>query len=245
MVNKIIIAFALILTSTTMAFSQDIYVGARIGALSTHWENTGSLPVLLSRSTRVMTYNLYARQEVSEGLYLGIDLGYIHAPAELHVYQPGRRNPKGNGPLLDLWSIGPSIRKDFSLPDGKIGFQTSLSVHLNYTGFEDYKYSGDEFRIVIRSGDKQPVTDIYVYGDSKVNRRFSVFIRPEVGLFYNLNERGRISVDAMWGINTGGPLVTRDFHEVIYEGQTYTDNYHEYNGQYLAFTIGYEYRIFK
>ena|GEM_PF-6176633 len=244
MLKNIFAAFALVMTSATMAFGQDIYVGARIGGFGSDWENTGSFPVLKSRSTVLWTFNLYARQEVMEDLYMGIDLGFSRSNAQLDLFQPERNVPKGSGPSLALWSIGPTVRKDFFLPEGKVGFHTSLSIPLNHTPFENYEYPEGYFRTVVNASG-EPTYDIFVYGESLVNRRFSVFIRPEVGLFYNLNERGRISVDAMWGINTGGPLVTRDFHEVIYEGQTYTDNYHEYNGQYLAFTIGYEYRIFK
>jgi hypothetical protein len=179
-----------------------------------------------------------------EGLYLGMDFSFNQSTAQLAVFKPGWSIPKSNGPPLGLWSIGPTIRKDFTLPNGKMGLHTSVSVPLNYTRFNNYEYIGDYFGGVINAAGEQ-VIDVYPYGDSKVNRRFSVFIRPEVGLFYKLNDRGRISVDAMWGINTGGPLLIRDFHEVIYEGETFENNVHKYNGSYFALTMGYEYRIFK
>ncbi|WP_158861231.1 hypothetical protein [Lunatibacter salilacus] len=225
--------------------SQDIYVGARVGGFITDWENSGSLAVLQSRSTRLWNYNLYARQEILEHLYIGMEAGFSRSTAELNVFQPERKIAKGNGPTLAFWSIVPTIRKDFPLSDSRFGFQASLSVPVNYTSFDNYEYAGDEFGGVIRVGDKLPITDIYIYGNESVSRRFSVFLRPEVGVFYKLNSRGRISVDIMWGINPSSPLVTRNFHEVVYEGETFDASLHKYHGQYLAYTIGYEYRIFK
>lgn len=228
-----------------MIYSQNINIGTRLGGFITGWENTGSFMTLQSRSTRMWSYNIYGRQEILDNLYLGMDLGYSRSTAELNVIEPERNIARGNGPTLGLWSIGPTIRKDFPLSNGKLGFHTSLSIPLNYTSFRNYEYSGSEFRTVVRVGDNQPITDIYVYGEDRVQRRFSVFVRPEVGVFYNVNARGRISFDLLWGINSGGPLVTRDFNEIIYEGETLNNNYHKFNGQYFAFTIGYEYKLFK
>jgi hypothetical protein len=112
------------------------------------------------------------------------------------------------------------------LSTSRFGIQASLSISLNYTIHDNYEYAGDEMKGIVRQGDNQPVTDINIYGNTNVNRRFSIFLRPEIGVFYRLNSRGRVSVDAMWGINPRGPLVTRDFHEIIYEGQSY-ENLHK------------------
>lgn len=121
------------------------------------------------------TFNLFRRQEIVDDFYIGIDIGYNRSTAELNILQPERMIAKGNGPTLALWSIGPTARKDFNYSNGKIGFQTSLSIPVSYTSFNRYEYSGDKFRSIIRVGDKQPVSDIFVYGEAHTNRKFNVF----------------------------------------------------------------------
>lgn len=240
----IVFVFFLLLTSATEALCQNIFFGARVGGFIADWENSGSLSTFQSRSSAMWTFNLFGRQEIVDDFYIGIDIGYNRSTAELNILQPERMVAKGNGPTLAFWSIGPTARKDFNFSNGKIGFQTSLSLPLSYIRFNRYNYSGDEFRSIIRVGDKQPVRDIFVYGEAHTNKKFNVFLRPEIGFFYRMNPRSRLSIDAMWGINTGEPLVTRNFHEITYEGQTFTQNRHTYDGQYLNFTIGYELKLF-
>jgi hypothetical protein len=226
-----------------MCQDKGIYIGARIGGAQYSWENTGTLTTLQSGSSGSWSFNGHARQELSNNWYLGLEAGFNRSTAELILYTPRLVYGEGTGHQMAILSLGPSLRKEFPLP-GKLGFQVSISTPLTYTIFPSYPYAGDTFRGIVRQGDKKPVTDIYVYGNVYTNRKFNVHIRPELGLFYSLGERGRLTLDALWGISPGGPLAIRDFHEIIYEGNSYQAK-NTLNSNFTAVLIGYEYRLLK
>ncbi|QDH79897.1 hypothetical protein FKX85_12990 [Echinicola soli] len=160
----------------------------------------------------------------------------------LWAYGTDHNHRFGASSSMPIWSIGPTVRKDFLLTD-KFGAQASFSIPLNYIDGESYDYSGNPFNTLLNADTGNAFVEIDVSGRHHIERQFSIFLRPEAGVFYKIGNKGRLTLDAMWGINTGKPLVTREFDEITYNDQTYHGNHHVYDGQYWAFTIGYEHKI--
>ncbi|AWW29806.1 hypothetical protein DN752_06550 [Echinicola strongylocentroti] len=227
------------------AFAQDISFGGRIGRFYSDWNNVSGPDFLRSESSSAESwaFEVYANRYMSKDFSCGLGLGFVSRNSML-CYEPESEGfGLGSGFSMPIWSISPMTAKEFGLSD-KLGVKLGVSLPINLIEASDHKYITNPFAMVFDGETGEPFVVMEVDGGTYVERKVSVFIRPELGLFYKLGSNGKLTLDAMYGFNPGDPLVVREFKEVKYDEQVYSGFRHEYKGDYWAVTIGYEYRLF-
>ncbi|KEO72033.1 hypothetical protein EL17_19145 [Anditalea andensis] len=141
-----------------------------------------------------------------------------------------------------FFQISPVVKKSFHLRHSKFGFQASLALPLAITHDESYKIDHDKF-LILKWDANTPIHNLLL-NDSyhQVQSRFNVFLRPEIGIFYKLDERQFITLDAQRGIKPGGDIIIRELNEIVFEGTSYQST-HRLSGNFTAVMLGYTYRL--
>ncbi|MCH7398797.1 hypothetical protein MM236_12405 [Belliella sp. DSM 107340] len=74
---------------------------------------------------------------------------------------------------------------------------------------------------------------LHEYSRSSNGRKHQLFIRPELGLFYDVSPKGRIVLKANYGFNLHGDVLTLDYKRIRYQGEFYQTK-HRYSGDFIS-----------
>ncbi|WP_100629188.1 hypothetical protein [Algoriphagus formosus] len=231
----LLFVFALLLFHTS--FCQEVIsVEARIGTGNTQFNYLGDFPELAVTSGS----NLFLNVGVfisGKGIFTyGMELEYYKFGVNF-TYLPLDPIRKTGGALNDFWALGPKIQKDFKLfPNA--GISLANAFHVSYNTQETYQFQGGELQIV-RSSNGDPRIPVKIYGNRDI-QEFSFFLKPELSLFYDLNENSRIMVSGKLGLDLREPSIVIDLDRIEFEGQTYQNKYF-YSGNYFSALLGYRY----
>ncbi|WP_157373372.1 hypothetical protein [Algoriphagus terrigena] len=139
------------------------------------------------------------------------------------------------GSRFDYFAFGPKVQKDiFILPKAGVSFSTVL--HLTYNSENDYEFMGGELQ-AIQLPNGQPRIPVKLYGQRSIEE-FTILIKPEVGVFYDLSSKSRITLSARWGLDLREPSIVIDLNRIEVDGATYQNKYF-YSGNYFSTLLGY------
>lgn len=184
------------------------------------------------------------KKELSGGFYLGISLDVLAANESIFLDKIG----KAGSHKYAIFSIGPKIQKDIFFVKEKFGLNTGISSMFSWIESNSFFYDNDDSFRIIRVEKKDefgnislvPLTDVVFSGERVVERKTSLFINPEIALFYNVSRGFRLSINHQWGLNTGKPIINRVLEPIIYDKISYTAS-DSFRGNFKNTTIGINY----
>jgi hypothetical protein len=154
-----------------------------------------------------------------------------------------------NNPLVQ---ITPSINRRISIVRSKFGLHIGLGLGLQHNFANGYTFENDEsFQIVrIPSTDPEgnpisvPTIDLTLTGFEAKGPAIALYLRPEIGVFYTVGDKGKLNLDFQYGVPLNGSIITRTYTELLFEGETYAAK-HVLPGNFYSIMIGYSFRISK
>jgi hypothetical protein len=232
---KLFLLGILWLASNELSFGQNNWaIETKIGSGKTDINTTGNYPdlSLLTNNEFFLSFGMMKKlkNNFSIGLesdFYRFDLGFTFLPLE---------SDKGGGIKTRFWSIGPKIQKDFYLLS-KLGLSIATGLHLTHTSADEYTFDGIWQTIRLPNGDQR--IPILLYGKQEVQPT-TFHIKPEIGLFYDLTNKSRITLTGEWGLDLREPSIVIDLDRIEFEGETYQNKYF-YSGNYFSALLGYRY----
>lgn len=171
---------------------------------------------------------------MDNGLSYGFEWEYYRFDLYL-TYTPLDPERNLGGSRFDYFAFGPKVQKDiFILPKAGVSFSTVL--HLTYNSENDYEFMGGELQ-AIQLPNGQPRIPVKLYGQRSIEE-FTILIKPEVGVFYDLSSKSRITLSARWGLDLREPSIVIDLNRIEVDGATYQNKYF-YSGNYFSTLLGY------
>lgn len=246
--RKLILIGTVFCIFSSFSFGQNI--GIRIG-LPQHADFTnqsGSLR-LTNQVTNKWAISLNYHKELKNNFFIGMDFSILQARYNTYFPTIMSEGRSSGGPQLTSLQFGPVLRKEFYLTEN-FGIQASLGILGNYLAASEAIYTNDRSLQILHVSDldengnpiKRPKYDIEFTGRDQINQRLNLLIRPELGLFVKTGSRSRVSLDAMYGINTLTPVLVRDLSEIKFEGQSFNSS-NEWSGNHWVVLLGFQYML--
>ncbi len=242
----LILGFVFLVIGDAFCQEQTI-VGVRYGGVSFQdWQFSKGDIELNGGTEGRFIIGAFAKKEISQGLFLGLDLSFLAANEHVSFRFSGAAGKN----KYFVTSLGPTISKQLFFIKEKFGFNLGMGLAINFLNSQSFIFEEDDsFRIIrvdvkdeFGNSHRVPLNDIVFSGERTVDRKVSFFIRPEINLFYNLSERLRFSITHMRGYNPGKPLISRNLDPIVYEGKSYKASDY-FVGNYRSTNISLEYRI--
>lgn len=164
-----------------------------------------------------------------EGEYYRFDTFFSYIPLD-----NGRNN---GGVKHNFWAFGPKLQKDFLL-SSNFGLSMATAFHLTLNTEDDYQFQGGELQTV-RQPSGEPRVPVRLYGERTVES-VNYLVKPEIGLFYDLNDKSRITLSGKYGLSLKDPSITIDLDQIEFEGDTFHNTYTN-NGNFVSVLLGYRY----
>lgn len=211
-------------------------VETKFGTGNTKIDYQGNYNDLVASTTDHVFFSLGVVKSLEKGFSYGFEWEYYRFDLLLN-YTPLDPLRNLGGPRFDYFAFGPKVQKDlFIFP--KAGVSLSTGLHLTYNSAGDYEYTGGELQ-AIRLPNGQPRIPVELYGQRSVEE-FSFLLKPEVGVFYDLSDKSRLTLSARWGIDFRKPSIVIDLNRIEFENQTYQNKYF-FSGNYFSTLLGYRY----
>lgn len=227
---------------------QSLSLGFKYGAPTFQdWEfDKGTLKLRGATDARFYMAG-FIDKEVGKGFSFGLGLDVLAANESVFLDKIG----KAGSHKFAMFSISPKVMKEYFIFSEKFGISFGISFPVLLLDSDSFNYENDDSFRVIRVEQKDefgnitmvPETDVVFSGERVVERKTSLFIRPEIGLFYNISEKLRITLSHIRGYNTGKPLISRNLDSIIYNGESFRSS-DSFVGNYRSTNIGMSYRIF-
>lgn len=234
---RIIVSSFLVLFLIDISFAQNrLAIESKFGTGNTKLDYLGNFPDLVASTSDHVFFNLGVVKSLEKGLSYGFELEYYRFDLYL-TYTPLDPLRNMGGPRFDYFSFGPKVQKDFFILP-KAGISLSTAVHLTYNSQNEYEYTGGELQAVLLPNG-QPRIPVKLYGQRSVEE-ISILFKPEVGVFYDLSNKSRITLSARWGLDLREPSVVLDLNRIEFDGDTYQNKYY-FSGNYFSTLLGYRY----
>ncbi|MEB2782269.1 hypothetical protein U3A58_17895 [Algoriphagus sp. C2-6-M1] len=209
---------------------------AKIGTGSTQIDYVGDSPELVVSTSDHVFFGLGLVKTFENGWSYGLESEYYRLDL-FFSYTPLDEIKNKGGMRSDYWAFGPKIQKDFHvLP--KMGFSLATGLHLTYNSTEDYQFQGGELQSVRQPGG-EPRVPVKIYGLRSVEE-FTFLVKPEIGVFCDINKHSRIMLSGKWGLGLREPSIVIDLDRIEFEEQTYQNKY-SFSGNYFSALLGYRY----
>lgn len=232
----IVSSFLILFLIDTSVAQNKLAIESKIGTGNTKLDYQGNFPDLVASTSDRVFFSLGVVKSLENGLSYGFEWEYYRFDVYL-TYTPLDPVRNMGGSRFDYFAFGPKVQKDiFILPKAGVSFSTSL--HLTYNSESDYEFTGGELQAV-QLPNGQPRIPVKLYGQRSVEE-FTVLIKPEVGVFYDLSNKSRITLSARWGLDLREPSIVIDLNRIEYDGATYQNKYF-YSGNYFSTLLGYRY----
>ncbi|MBA4300590.1 MAG: hypothetical protein C0433_10885 [Cyclobacterium sp.] len=214
----------------------NLSIEVKTGANFTKFSSQGNFPDLKIESVDNRFYGISFLKSTTNKLFIGLDLSYHRFDINTR-YIPIDPESNSGGSSSNYWSFGPKMSYDVHFFP-KFGLNLGTSLLLSFTNNEEYTYQGGELQIV-RLGNGEPRVPVKL-GGNRFIEEFTFVLRPELGLFYDLSSKSRISFTTQWGLDLREPSIVIDLNRIEFENQTYQNKYF-FSGNYFSTLLGYRY----
>lgn len=85
----------------------------------------------------------------------------------------------------------------------------------------------------------EPRVPVKLYGERSVET-VTFLVKPEIGFYYDLNGKSRITLTGKYGLGSNDPSIKIDLDPIEYEGDAFRNSY-TYNGNFASVLLGYQY----
>lgn len=220
-----------------VAFAQNkLALETKFGTGNTNLDYLGNFNDLVASTSDRLFFSLGLVKSLEKGFSYGFEFEYYRFDLYL-TYTPMDPLRNLGGPQFDYYAFGPKVQKDlFILP--KAGLSFSIALHLTYNSQSEYEYSGGELQAV-RLPNGQPRIPVELYGQRSIEE-VAIHIKPEIGLFYDLSNKSRVTVSAKWGLDLREPSIVIDLNRIEFESEMFQNKYF-FSGNYFSTLLGYRY----
>ena len=234
----VVLILCLIMATNIQSLAQSkLALELRVGGGNTIFDYQGNFSDLAVSSVNNHFFGLLFTKKLSNRFSYGFELDFYRFDINMR-YVPLSPEKGSSGTMANYWGFGPKIQKDFHLVSPKFGVSIASGLYLNYTGLEEFEFKGDEFTI-IRKANGEPRNPVRPFGTREVTSFFLVF-RPEVGLFYDISTKSRLTFTAQYGINFNQPAIEINLTRIELGDEVFQNKY-TYNGNYFSALLGYRY----
>ena len=84
----------------------------------------------------------------------------------------------------------------------------------------------------------EPRGPVKIYGERSVET-VTFLVKPEIGFYYDLNDKSRITLTGKYGLSLNDPSIKIDLDPIEYEGDDFRDI--PINGNLASVLLGYRY----
>jgi hypothetical protein len=232
---SVLTLFALFLLNTSFAQNK-LAVETKFGTGNTKLDYLDNFNDLVASTSDRVFLSLGLVKSLKKGFSYGFELEYYRFDLYL-TYTPLDPLRNLGGPRFDYFAFGPKVQKDlFILPKAGLSFSTAL--HLTYNSQSEYEYSGGELQAV-RLPNGNPRIPVEIYGQRSIEE-LAIHIKPEIGLFYELSNKSRVTISTKWGLDLREPSIVIDLNQIEFDNQTFQNKYF-FSGNYFAALLGYRY----
>ncbi len=234
---RILFSSIIVLFQIHSSFAQNsLAIESKIGTGSTKLDYQGNFPDLVAATTDHVFFSLGVYKSLKKGFSYGFEWEYYRLNLYL-TYIPLDPLRNMGGPRFNYYAFGPKVQKDFFILP-RAGVSLSAALHLTYNSQSEYEYSGGELQTVLLPNG-QPRIPVKLYGQRSVEE-FTFLFKPEVGVFYDISDKSRITLSARWGLDFREPSVVIDLNRIEFEGSNYQNKYF-FSGNYFSTLLGYRY----
>lgn len=234
---RITIIALFVLSFFSSSFAQNkLAIETKFGSGNTTLDYIGNFNVLPASTTDRFFFSLGLVKSLDKRFSYGFEFEYYRFDLYLS-YTPIDQLRNLGGPRFDYFAFGPKVQKDFFIFP-KAGLSLSTALHLTNNAQREYEYTGGELQS-IRLPNGQPRIPIEIYGQRSIEQ-LAIHIKPEIGLFYDLTAKSRLTLSAKWGLDLREPSIVIDLNRIEFDGQTYQNKYF-YSGNYFSALLGYRY----
>lgn len=230
------ISFLLLFQIHSSYAQKSLMIESKVGTGSTKVENRGNFPDLVASSGDQFFLILGIYKPLKNGFSYGLELEHYRFGLYL-TYTPLDPVKNKGGSNFRYYAFGPKFQKDFFITS-KAGVSLSTALHLTYNAQGDYTFTGGELQTVLLPNG-QPRIPVRLYGQRSVEE-ISIHIKPELGVFYDLSDKSRITLSARWGLDLREPSVVIDLNRIEFEENNYQNKYF-FSGNYFSTLLGYRY----
>lgn len=219
------------------SFAQNkLAIETKFGTGNTKLDYLGNFNDLVASTTDRFFFSLGLVKSLEKGFSYGFEFEYYRFDLYL-TYTPIDPLSNLGGPRFDYFAFGPKVQKDlFIFPKAGLSFTTAL--HLTNNAQSEYEYTGGELQS-IRLPNGQPRIPVEIYGQRSIEE-LAIHIKPELGLFYDLTDKSRLTLSAKWGLDLREPSIVIDLNRIEFEDQTFQNKYF-FSGNYFSTLLGYRY----
>jgi hypothetical protein len=236
LLQPVIYSFIFLLGIGDAIAQNKLAIETKFGTGNTKLDYIGNFNDLVASTTDRFFFSLGLVKSLDKGFSYGFEFEYYRFDLYL-TYTPLDPLRNLGGPRFDYFAFGPKVQKDlFVFPKAGLSFSTAL--HLTNNAQSDYEYSGGELQ-AIRLPNGQPRIPVEIYGQRSIEE-LAIHIKPEVGLFYDLTAKSRLTLSAKWGLDLREPSIVIDLNRIEFENQTYQNKYF-FSGNYFSTLLGYRY----
>lgn len=236
-VKLLLLIVCLIMVTNNQSLAQNrLAIESKFGTGNTKLDYMGNFPDLVASTSDHVFFSLAVLKSLDKGFSYGFEAEYYKFDFYL-TYTPLDPIRNLGGPRFDYFAFGPKLQKDFFiLPNAGVILSTAL--HLTYNSQSEYEYKGGELQMILLPGG-QPRIPVEIYGKRYVEE-VAIHFKPEVGIFYDLNEHSRITLSSKWGFDLREPSIVVDLNRIEFDGQQFQNKYF-FSGNYWSALIGYRY----
>lgn len=227
---------------------KSLEAGLRFGNL--HYEdwNFKSGTIELNGNTNgIWNSEFYVQKPLAKGFKLRLTGGVMRSKESIRFKSI---EPQVGSARYNNFLLGIGGHKYFNLVKEKFGLNLGVGLGLNYLNSSDRTFDTDRtaqiivIEVIDQDGNviRKPLHDLTMNGSRTVTNPVSFIIKPEIGFFYALSNKTKLTLNYLHGINMGGPVVSRNLGPIIYEGNTYTAM-DEFGGDFSSFALGIEVKL--
>lgn len=236
-IKLVVLILCLIMATNLQSLAQSrLAIESKFGTGNTKLDYQGNFTDLVASTSDHVFFSLGVFKSLEKGLSYGFELEYYRFDLYL-TYTPLDPVRNMGGPRFNYFSFGPKVQKDFFILP-KAGVSLSTALHLTYNSQSEYEYRGGELQAILLPNG-QPRIPVKLYGQRSVEE-FTILLKPEVGVFYDLSNKSRITLSARWGLDLREPSVVLDLNRIEFDGGTYQNKYF-FSGNYFSTLLGYRY----
>lgn len=249
-IKMLTVLLVMVLANQKIQAQGNLSIGVKTGYMKfMPWSHTGEFDQLTTINRRNFMIGIHLTKQINNDYFVKAEANFTHYnPVEAFSNgQFGSQIKGSNNPLIQ---ITPSIHRQIFIVPSRFGLQVGLGLMLQHNFSKDFTFVGNKnfqsLKITEMDPNGNPISrplfDLTLTSTETKGPELAIYLRPEAGFFYDLKNGGRISLDMVYGLPLNGPIMVKNYDEILFEGQTSSAK-HELNGNYFAFMVGYAIRI--